>query len=62
MRISTRQRASRSGTAATCPTTLAAALAMTTADKLVYGSDCGLPCTTQASMQANIEALLAFSA
>ena len=47
-------------TAATCPTTLAAALAMTTADKLVYGSDCGVPCTTDATMDANIEALLAF--
>ena len=47
-------------TAATCPTTLAAALAMTTADKLVYGSDCGVPCTTDATMEANIEALLAF--
>ena len=43
-------------TAATCPTTLSAALAMTTADKLVYGSDSGVPCTTD----ANIEALLAF--
>lgn len=47
-------------TAATCPTTLAAALAMTTADKLVYGSDCGVPCTTDATMDANIEALLAY--
>lgn len=46
--------------AATCPTTLAAALAMTSADKLVYGSDCGVPCTTDATMDANIEALLAF--
>ncbi len=44
-------------TAATCPTTLGAALAMTTADKLVYGSDCGVPCTTDATMDANIEAL-----
>ena len=33
---------------------------MTTADKLVYGSDCGVPCTTDATMDANIEALLAY--
>ena len=47
-------------TAASCPTSLAAALAMTTADRLVYGSDCGVPCTTDATMEANIEALLAY--
>lgn len=48
-------------TAATCPTTLGAALAMTTPDKLVYGSDCGVPCTTEATMAANIEALLGYA-
>jgi predicted TIM-barrel fold metal-dependent hydrolase len=47
-------------TAATCPTSLAAALAMTTPDRLVYGSDCGVPCTSASSMDANLEALLNF--
>jgi predicted TIM-barrel fold metal-dependent hydrolase len=48
-------------TAATCPTTLGAALAMTTPDRLVYGSDCGVPCTTDATMQMNLEALLGYA-
>ena len=47
-------------TAATMPTALGAALQMTTPDKIVYGSDCGVPCTTDATMDANIEALLAY--
>lgn len=47
-------------TAATMPTGLGAALLMTTPDKIVYGSDCGVPCTTDATMDANIEALLAY--
>ena len=47
-------------TAGTCPTTLGAALAMTTYDRLVYGSDCGVPCTTDATMDANLEALLGY--
>ena len=47
-------------TAATSPTTLGAALRMTTPRQIVYGSDCGVPCTTDATMDANIEALLAF--
>jgi 6-methylsalicylate decarboxylase len=47
-------------TAATCPTSLAAALAMTTPDRLVYGSDCGVPCTSESSMDRNLEALLNF--
>jgi len=41
-------------TAATMPTGLGAALLMTTPDKIVYGSDCGVPCTTDATMDANI--------
>lgn len=45
-------------TAATCPTSLAAALAMTTPDRLIYGSDCGVPCSSAASMDANLKALL----
>jgi 6-methylsalicylate decarboxylase len=48
-------------TAATCPTTLGPALAMTTHDHLVYGSDCGVPCTTEATMRANLEALLGYA-
>ena len=48
-------------TAATCPTTLGAALAMTTHDHIVYGSDCGVPCTTDATMQTNLEALLSYA-
>lgn len=48
-------------TAATCPTTLGPALAMTTHDHLVYGSDCGVPCTTDSTMQINLEALLSYA-
>jgi predicted TIM-barrel fold metal-dependent hydrolase len=48
-------------TAATMPTALGAALEMTTSEYLVYGSDCGVPCTTEATMDANIEALLGFT-
>ena len=48
-------------TAATCPTTLGPALAMTTHDHLVYGSDCGVPCTTDATMNANLEALFGYA-
>ena len=47
-------------TAATCPSSLAAALAMTTPTQLVYGSDCGVPCTSQATMDRNLMALLNF--
>jgi 6-methylsalicylate decarboxylase len=47
-------------TAATCPSSLAAALAMTTPDQLVYGSDCGVPCTSEATMDRNLAALLNF--
>jgi predicted TIM-barrel fold metal-dependent hydrolase len=48
-------------TAATCPTTLGPALAMTSPDHLVYGSDCGVPCTTDATMEMNLEALLGYA-
>lgn len=47
-------------TAATCPTTLAAALEMTSAERLVYGSDCGVACTSDATMDRNLGALLAY--
>lgn len=40
--------------------TLAPALAMTTCDHIVYGSDCGVPCTVEDTMRANIEAILGF--
>jgi predicted TIM-barrel fold metal-dependent hydrolase len=48
-------------TAATMPTALGAALQMTTPERLVYGSDCGVPCSTNATMDANLAALLAFT-
>jgi 6-methylsalicylate decarboxylase len=41
--------------------TIAPALAMTTCDHIVYGSDCGVPCTTDETALANIEALFHFS-
>ncbi len=37
------------------------ALSLTTCDHLVYGSDCGVPCSTETSLARNIEAILAFS-
>jgi hypothetical protein len=48
-------------TAATSPTSPAAALSMTTAQRLVYGSDCGVACTTDVTMDANLEALLGYA-
>jgi len=39
---------------------LAPALAMTTADHLVYGSDCGVLCSSEATMQENLRSLRAF--
>jgi predicted TIM-barrel fold metal-dependent hydrolase len=47
-------------TAATMPTGLAAALAMTGPEKIVYGSDCGVPCSSEDTMNRNLEALLTF--
>ena len=47
-------------TAAAMPTALAPALMMTGIQHLVYGSDCGVPCTTAATMHANLVALLSF--
>lgn len=49
-------------TAATMPTGLAAALSMTGPEKIVYGSDCGVPCSLEGSLIRNIEALLAYDA
>ncbi|MGW4399067.1 amidohydrolase family protein [Amycolatopsis nivea] len=47
-------------TAATAPTALGPAVAMVGADHLVYGSDCGVPCTTEATMDANLAAILGY--
>jgi predicted TIM-barrel fold metal-dependent hydrolase len=46
--------------AAGFPSSLAPALTMTTPDHLVYGSDSGVPCSTEASMEASKQSLLAF--
>jgi predicted TIM-barrel fold metal-dependent hydrolase len=48
-------------TAATMPTGLAPALLMTTPDHILYGSDSGVPCTTDATVDANLTALLEFN-
>jgi len=40
--------------------TLSPALQMTSCDHIVYGSDCGVPCTSDASYLASIQALLQF--
>ena len=34
---------------------------MTTVDQIVYGSDCGVPCTTDETMNANIWAILNYA-
>ncbi len=44
-------------TAATMPTALAPALAMTGLEHIVYGSDCGVPCSSDETLDANIRAL-----
>ena len=36
------------------------ALAMTTCDHLVYGSDCGVPCSSESTLVDNLHALLGF--
>jgi predicted TIM-barrel fold metal-dependent hydrolase len=40
---------------------LSPALAMTTPDHLVYGSDCGVPCSTEHTLTANLTSLHAFA-
>ena len=50
------------GTAGVCPTALAPALVMTSPERLVYGSDCGVPCSTHRTMDSNLKALLDFPA
>lgn len=47
-------------TASTMPNGLTAALSMTTPDKIIYGSDCGVPCSLEGSLVRNIEAMLAY--
>nr|BFD86917.1 amidohydrolase family protein [Streptomyces sp. Xyl84] len=42
------------------PSCLAAALTMTTPDHLVYGSDSGVPCSTEETVEANRKSLLQF--
>jgi predicted TIM-barrel fold metal-dependent hydrolase len=46
--------------ASATPQMLRPALEMTTCDHIVYGSDCGVPCTTDATMDANLQSLLSF--
>ena len=47
-------------TAATAPTGIAPALHMVSADHLVYGADCGVPCSTESTMEANRKAVLEY--
>ncbi|WP_286057123.1 amidohydrolase family protein [Actinomycetospora termitidis] len=47
-------------TAGIAPNGLASGLMMTTADHIVYGSDCGVPCTTDATMDTNLRGILAY--
>ena len=47
-------------TAATAPTGIAPALHMVSADHLVYGADCGVPCSTVSTMEANRRAVLEY--
>ena len=45
-------------TAATCPSGLDPALRMTSPAHIVYGADCGVPCSTERTMEQNRLALL----
>ncbi|CAF9937781.1 hypothetical protein IMSHALPRED_000543 [Imshaugia aleurites] len=47
-------------TAATAPTGMAPALHMVSPDHLVYGADCGVPCSTESTMEANKKAVLEY--
>ena len=47
-------------TAASAPTGIAPALYMVTPDHLVYGADCGAPCSAEATMEANRRAVLEY--
>ncbi|MCJ1474622.1 hypothetical protein MMC13_003282 [Lambiella insularis] len=48
-------------TAATAPTGLAPALHMVAPDHLVYGADCGVPCSTEETMEENRMKVLAYT-
>ena len=48
-------------TAATAPSGLAPALMMTTPDHIVYGADCGVPCSSESTMERNKQAVLEYS-
>lgn len=45
-------------TAATVPSALGAALLMTSCSHIVYGSDCGVPCSSERTLEQNRKALL----
>ncbi|KAH8674272.1 hypothetical protein BX600DRAFT_410809 [Xylariales sp. PMI_506] len=45
-------------TAASCPSGLGPALEMTSPSNIVYGADCGVPCSTERTMDANRLAIL----
>ena len=47
-------------TAATAPSGLAPALMMTTPDHIVYGADCGVPCSSESTMERNKQAVLEY--
>ena len=49
-------------TAATAPSGMAPALHMAPPDHLVYGADCGVPCSTESTMEANKRAVLEYEA
>jgi 6-methylsalicylate decarboxylase len=47
-------------TAAVAPTALGPGIAMVGSGHLLYGSDCAVPCTTDATMDTNIQSILAY--
>ncbi|KAI0154165.1 hypothetical protein GGR57DRAFT_118114 [Xylariaceae sp. FL1272] len=47
-------------TAATCPSGLDSALGMMPASHVVYGADCGVPCSTERTMEANRQEILRY--
>jgi 6-methylsalicylate decarboxylase len=47
-------------TAATAPSVLVLALYMTSASYIVYGADCGVPCSTEETMEANRREVLGY--
>ncbi|EXJ76966.1 hypothetical protein A1O3_10123 [Capronia epimyces CBS 606.96] len=47
-------------TAATCPSGLGPAIKMTCPSHIVYGTDCGVPCSTDRTMDANKRAILQY--